>query len=265
MNSLETVKPSLHDHIAFLSEKIFQTKTKWPHFQKMIEDIVQISQEAKENSDVVVLERAYVYGGDSLFAALFDKQKVTVVDCEIKTTKERDGYQKSWTNDSRYLRVPSEIRAPIENTGLPSQCADLVLVPNVVHHVSNQEAMFAEIARLLKVGGTGYIFEALIRELHQIPDDYVRYTPWGFKAILARHGLEMTSWHPAGGPFEAISYCWIQALQYIPENERREKEDWFFNKHLPELLEMDQKFTKNQVRPHTSFPVGYSVFFKRVQ
>ena len=83
--------------------------------------------------------------------------------------------------------------------------------------------MFAEIARLLKKGGTGYIFEALLRELHQVPDDYLRYTPWGFETILARHGLKMTEWKPAGGAFEAIAYCWVQALQYMPPEERQER------------------------------------------
>ncbi len=253
----------IESHYEFLHEKIFQTKTKWPQFKRMLEDVRDLSIQLPQSSNVIILERAYVYGGNSLFAPLFHQHQVTSVDCEIPTTTERRGYQKSWTEDPRCIQIPAQTKASITKTGLPHASADLLLVPNVVHHEPDQEGMFEEIARLLRPGGTGYIFEALIRELHQIPDDYIRYTPWGFQKILARHGLEMTEWKPTGGPFEAISYCWIQALQFIPESERGEKEKWFFTEHLPELLEMDKRYTTNISRPHTTFPVAYSIYFRK--
>lgn len=250
-------------HIEFLHERIFQTRTKWPHFARMLGDVRELAETCREGARVAILERAYVYGGDSLFAPLFDRQKVTVVDCEISTTAERDGYQKSWTDDPRCLHRPADRRAPITKTGLPDASADLLLVPNVVHHVRDQDGMFEEIRRLMAPGATGYLFEALLRELHQAPDDYLRYTPWGFEAVLERHGLRLAEWRPAGGPFESIAYCWVQALQYFPEPERRRREEWFFGTHFPELLELDRRHPRNLVRPHTTFPVGYSVFFKK--
>lgn len=253
---------ALQAHAAFLRERIFQTATKWPHYERLLADVAALGAGAAADASVVILERAYVYGGDSLFAPFFPGRGVTAIDCEIKTTKQRDGYQKSWTEDPRCIHQAAARRAPIEKTGLPGASADLLLVPNVVHHVSNQDGMFAELARLLKPGGTGYIFEALLRELHQAPDDYIRYTPWGFREILSRHGLEMTDWKPVGGPFEAITYCWIQALQYLPEPERARKEEWFYKEHYPELLRLDKLNPKNLVRDYTTFPVAYSVYFR---
>ncbi|MGH2627831.1 MAG: class I SAM-dependent methyltransferase [Anaerolineales bacterium] len=250
-------------HLAFLRERIFQTATRWPHFSRLLEDVAQLATTLPDDAAVVILERAYVYGGDSLFAPLFWRQKTTVVDCELPTTAERDGYQRSWTDDPRCIHVPTHRRAPITATGLPDACAAALLVPNVVHHVADQDGMFAEMARLLRPTGTGYIFEALLRELHQVPDDYVRYTPWGFRTMLARHGLEMTAWAPAGGPFEAIAYCWVQALQYIPESERAAKERWFYTEHFPELMRMNGRYTENTFRAHTAFPVAYSIYFRR--
>ena len=123
--------------------------------------------------------------------------------------------------------------------------------------------MFSEIARIMRPGGQGYIFEALLREIHQAPDDYIRYTPDGFEYALKEAGLTLTKVRPTGGPFEAISYCWIQALQYLPENVRKEKESWFFNQHLDELLELDRKYPENLERKNTSFPMGYGIFFKK--
>jgi SAM-dependent methyltransferase len=253
----------VQEHLDFLADGIFQVRTKWPHFQRMLDDLVELAAQVRPEQRVVCLERAYVYGGDSLFAPLFTKGEFVSVDCHLQSTAERAGYQKSWLEDPRCIHIPATLQAQITQIPLPDHSADILLVPNVVHHVQDQEAMFAEIARLLKPGGTGYIFEALLRELHQAPDDYVRYTPWGFETMLKKHGLRQTEWRPAGGPFEAISYCWVQALQYLPPEERAEKEAWFYDVHLPELLALDRKYPDNLSRQHTTFPVGYGVFFTK--
>jgi SAM-dependent methyltransferase len=249
-------------HVAFLRERVFQTATKWPHYARLLDDLLDLAAELPRQADVVILERSYVYGGDSLFAPLFQGQHVHVVDCQLATTAARDGFQKTWTDDPRCLHVRAHRRAAVSDTGLADASADALLVPNVIHHVRDQDAMFAEFARLLRPGGTGYLFEALLRELHQIPDDYVRYTPWGLEAALARHGLEMTAWKPAGGPFEAIAYCWVQALQHLPPAERAVHERWFTTEHLPLLLAMDDRYPQNLSRAHTAFPVAYSVYFR---
>jgi SAM-dependent methyltransferase len=256
---------ALEAHVAFLHERIFQTSTKWPHYRRLLADLSTLAATLPRASDVVILERSYVYGGNSLFAPLFPKHNVRVVDCELATTAARDGYQKHWTDDPRCIQIQAGHRAPVTATGLPDACADALVVPNVVHHVRDQDAMFGEFARLLRPDGTGYIFEALIRELHQTPDDYLRYTPSGFETMLARHGLEMTMWKPAGGPFEAIAYCWSQALQYIPADERAEKARWFFDEHFHELIEMDSRYTRNMCRENTAFPVAYSIYFRRAR
>src|SRR3546814_11122648 len=91
-------------------------------------------------------------------------------------------------DDDRFIAVQATRRAPAEATGLDSGCADLVLAPNLIHHVRDQDRLFDEIARLLRPGGCGYIFEPLVRDLHQSPDDYVRCTPWGFQARIEAAG-----------------------------------------------------------------------------
>jgi SAM-dependent methyltransferase len=250
-------------HLEFLRRRIYQVETKWPHFGRMLDDVAELAGRTGDDQTVVCLERAYVYGGDSLFAPLFTRGRFVGVDCQTETGKQRGSYQKSWTDDPDCVHVAATVKAPVTATGLPDASADLLLVPNVIHHVRDQEAMFAEFARLLKPGGTGYLFEALLRELHQQPDDYVRYTPYGFEAMLARHGLKMTEWRPAGGPFEAIAYCWVQALEYLPEAEREARQRWFFDEHFPQLMALDRAHPHNLARKHTSFPVAYGVYFTR--
>ena len=81
--------------------------------------------------------------------------------------------------------------------------------------------------------------------------------------MLEEADLEMTAWRPAGGPFEAIAYCWVQALQYLPEAERTARRQWFFEEHFPELMALDRRCRDNLERRHTSFPVAFSIDFRR--
>ena len=62
-----------------------------------------------------------------------------------------------------------------------------------------------------------------------------------------------------GGPFSAIVYCWLQALQYVPEDQRERLARWFHDEHLPELMRMDDVHRTNRVRQWTSFPTAFSV------
>ena len=117
--------------------------------------------------------------------------------------------------------------------------------------------------RILKPGGQGYLFEPLLRELHQIPDDYLRYTPWGCRAALRRAGLTLDRYETTGGPFEAIAYCWNQALEYVPDDERAAMERWFQEEHLPALLEWNARFKTNLRRDYTAFPTAFSVHFRK--
>jgi hypothetical protein len=261
MTSLACAPPDARQgHVAFLRDRVFQTATRWPHYARLLDDLLQIAQALPPRTDVVILERASAHGGESLFAPLFPDQHVFVVDCEPAAA--RDATRDGWTDDPRCIHVRANRRAPIHGTGLDDASADMLLVPAAVHQVQDQDAAFAEFARVLRPGGTGYLFEALLRELQQLPDDHVRYTPWGVEAALARHGLEMTAWTPAGGPFEAIAYCWVQALQHLPPAERAVHERWFTTEHLPLLLAMDDRYPRNLSRAQTAFPVAYSVSFR---
>lgn len=259
-----TETPSaIEKHLEFLHEGIFKTKTKWPHFNRLLDDIVRLGKEVSPADTVAIFERSYVYGGDSLFAPLFGSCNLVLVDCQTLTATERGGYQKHWTEDERCVHITSHFKAPITATGLDSESVDLLVVPNVIHHERDQDAMFTEFSRVMKKGARGYIFEALLRELHQMPDDYLRYTPWGFEYMFEKSGLKLSTYVPVGGPFEAISYCWDQALQYIPDGEKEELKTWFWEKHFAELLELDKKYTQNLKRKHTTFPLGYGIYFEK--
>ena len=250
-------------HQQMLEQRVFQIGTKWPHFRLLVDDMRRLSREMPAATRVVCLERGLLYGGLSLFAPFFHRQDFVSVDCSPDSAEQRGAYNRAMVDDERCLIVPGALRAPAENTGLPSGSADLVLVPNLVHHVADQRGLFAELARLLKPGARGYIFEPLVRELHQAPDDYLRYTPWGFERMIGDVGMIYDRFVPEGGPFQAIAYCWTQALEYFPPDKRAEMERWFYDKHFKELMAWDDRHTKNLARQHTSFPMAYAVHFHK--
>ena len=88
----------------------------------------------------------------------------------------------------------------------------------------------------MKPGGKVYVFEPLLRELHQIPDDYLRWTPFGMARALENAGLQPAPPALTGGPFEAIAYCWAQALEFLPDDKRAEMSAWFYDTHMSELM-----------------------------
>lgn len=249
----------LQGHLKVLRDKVFQIETKWPHFKLLLDDLVRLSEVIQSGKTIVAMERTLLYGGNSLIAPLFQNHEFISVDCSPETADERGAYNKNMVADEHFISIKSTRRGEETDTGLSHNCADVVLVPNLVHHVANQDKLFSEISRICKPGGLVYVFEPLVRELHQMPDDYLRYTPFGMMKIMGEKGLKAKPFRSEGGPFSVIAYCWTQALQYLPEDEREEKEEWFYNHHFRELSALDSKYQKNLMRPHTSFPMAFSI------
>lgn len=263
MTGVPFSEAQLDAHQAVLEERVFQVATRWPHFAQLLRDVRRLAGELPEGARVVLLERGLLYGGLSLLAPFFHRQRVESVDCSPPSADARGAYNAWMVDDPRTLRVPTTRRASIEATGVPSASADLVLVPNLVHHVGDQRALFAEMARVAAPGGRVYVFEPLVRELHQMPDDFLRWTPFGMQRAMREAGLEPEGFETEGGPFSVIAYVWEQALEYLPEKEREPLERWYRDEHFPRLLELDRAHPVNQQRGHTAFPMSFSVLARR--
>lgn len=258
MKTVHTAE-QLDAHEAFLAEKVFQVYDKWPHFRQLLTWIRKLAETTPAGATVVSLERTLLYGGISLVAPFFQRHNFISIDCSPESADGRGAYNTALVNDPRCIRIAHSHRSSIEATGLDDGVADLVLVPNLVHHVADQDTLFAEMARLLKPHGRVFVFEPILRELHQIPDDYLRYTPYGMQYVLSKVGLVPDDFEVEGGPFQAISYCWIQALQYFPLEKRAEMERWYFQEHFPQLMKWDKDYKDNLVRKHTEFPVSFAI------
>jgi SAM-dependent methyltransferase len=256
-------KAQVDGHEQVLSEKVFQVKKKWPQFELLLDDLKTIPKKFQYGSNVVAMERTLLYGGYSLIAPFFSEHNFMSLDCSPTSADERGAYNANMIEDTRFIKIPYTKRVGSDLTELSSRSVDLILIPNLIHHVKNQSVLFEEVSRVLRIGGYVYIFEPLVRELHQIPDDYLRYTPFGLSEILKNFGFGEIKTSTTGGPFSVISYAWIQALEYFPEDLREKMSDWFYSEEYDKLTFFDNTYKQNLVRQHTSFPSAFSILAKR--
>ena len=249
----------LFEHEQTLRREVFFTEKKWPHFDILFKNIKQISKKLKRDSVIVSLERGNLYGNISLLAPFFENKKFISVDCSGKEILKRGSYNKKYVSNKKIIKIPIDYHFDHKRIKLKKNLADCVIIPNLIHHINDHDKLFKQIKKILKKNGFLYIFEPLLRELHQIPEDYLRYTPYGLEYKLKKFGFKKFKSQVSGGPFTAIAYCWDQALQYIPKNIRDKKTKWFYKKHFKSLITMEKKYKKNLVRKNTSFPVSFSL------
>lgn len=249
---------SLQNHLALLREKVFNSDHYLPQFNLLLDEIAKFSEMLQNGESVVSLERTLLYG-KNIFAPFFQKANFTSLDCSPKNAEERGSYNRSLLNDERFIDIECKsIRCSPESLQVQSNTADLLMIPNLVHHVANQSELFTEAFRVTKPGGRLFVFEPILRELHQEPDDFLRYTPYGMIQSLETVGFKFLEKKTTGGPFTAIAYCWNQALQYLPDEERVGWSDWF-KQHFEDLKSLETKYTKNLVREFTSFPTAFAI------
>ncbi len=255
----EINKRSLKKHIYFLKKKVFFNDSKWPHFDLLFDDLIKLSKNKKKNFRVLFLERGGLYGNISLFAPLFYKSIVTSIDCSSKNIKKRGSYNKKFVKNNEIIKWPINLSANYKKINLKNNSFDLIIIPNLLHHISEHNILFNKCFKFLKRNGRLYTFEPILREIHQAPDDYLRFTPFGLADLLKKNNFKIKKIKTSGGPFSAIAYCWDQAIQYFPKKIRKTKLKWFFNSEFKKLLKMERRYKKNKVRHNTSFPISFSV------
>jgi len=251
----------VRDHINFLREKFYKIDSKWKQFEVLFNSLELLSTTLPSDKKVLILERAYFYGGWTLFSPIFFKQKTISIDCFIDNQEENFGKQESWLDSDKVIKWRSDFINPAWNLkNIESNSIDVVIVPNVIHHIKEQTKMFDEFNRVLKRSGKCIIFEGLVREIHHLPDDYLRYTPEGVKNMFEKSGLNFHKLEIGSGIFDVISYVWQNALEFFPEELKKEKEKWFYENHYPELQALDKKYNMNLTNPEKSFPMSYVIW-----
>jgi SAM-dependent methyltransferase len=76
---------------------------------------------------------------------------------------------------------------------------DVVISTEVLEHVPNPDAYLAEVKRVLKPGGMFFFTVPFLMSLHEVPNDYYRYTPFALEMIFERNGFEKVEIKSMGG------------------------------------------------------------------
>ena len=74
-----------------------------------------------------------------------------------------------------------------------------MLFSEVVEHVPDAPKALAEIARVLRPGGALLITWPFVYMMHEVPNDYARYTEFGMARLLASNGLKFEALARRGG------------------------------------------------------------------
>jgi len=81
---------------------------------------------------------------------------------------------------------------------------DTVLSNQVLEHVPEPQLALTEAARVLNDGGHLILTAPHIWELHEVPHDYFRFTPYGLRYLAEKAGFEVVS-------IEALAGFWVTA------------------------------------------------------
>lgn len=92
-------------------------------------------------------------------------------------------------------------RLPFEDASF-----DVTLSVSVLEHTPQPEHLFAEMARVLKPGGTMLQHVPFSFRLHEEPHDFFRYTPHALRMYCANNGLEVRSIVPQGSLWSVIAH-----------------------------------------------------------
>lgn len=89
---------------------------------------------------------------------------------------------------------------------------DHVLCAEVLEHVPDEHLLLAEIARVLRPGGTLVLTLPWSARLHHLPHDYRRLSPAGLERLVSSHGLQLQRLEPRGNDLAVIANKLIVVL-----------------------------------------------------
>ena len=97
-----------------------------------------------------------------------------------------------------------DIFADAAHLPLADGAFDGVACLEVLEHVKEPRRVVAEIARVLRPGGSAWISMPFLYPVHDAPHDYQRYTEDGLRRDLEEAGLELVTLHRSVGALRTV-------------------------------------------------------------
>jgi SAM-dependent methyltransferase len=81
---------------------------------------------------------------------------------------------------------------------------DSILCSEVFEHLFNLEDILKELYRVLKPGGYMLVTVPFVWDEHEVPYDFGRYSSFGIKHLMEKHGFKMEAYHKSTTYFQTI-------------------------------------------------------------
>lgn len=255
------------DYASFLKREIFKTH-EYRQFELLFEALSDL--QAQPLGPAAILERAYIYGGRSIFCGLLSGgSPPVVIDYRPQSAETRSNYQGSWLEQSGFVYpVASESVVDGETSyrfSFETLDTRTLLIPNVLHHCRDFPDLMAKLLSRMPLLKQVFIFDSYLREAHQTPDDFCRFTPAALESVMHRLGFTETRREETGNIFDAILYLVSQAGWQLKNDPRlTDARELLEGRVVPALrgLRADPQW-RPLGRPHASMATAYAITFQR--
>lgn len=133
---------------------------------------------------------ADIGAGEAPYRELFQKCDYVTVD---------------WENSIHFEAKFSDVVATATALPFDDESFDVVLMTEVLEHMSEPGAALAEACRILRDGGTVYLTVPFVWILHELPYDFFRYTPESLKLLFTQAGFDSVTVASRGDYFTTVA------------------------------------------------------------
>ncbi len=100
----------------------------------------------------------------------------------------------------------AHIGSATDMTSIEPNSFDTVLCSEVLEHIAEPSKALAEMARVIRPGGTLILTVPFLGRLHEEPHDYYRYTEHGIRALLDAAGFTIETLQITGSIFSLLGH-----------------------------------------------------------
>jgi SAM-dependent methyltransferase len=158
--------------------------------------------------------------------------------------------------------VASADSIPLENSSV-----DLILSAQMLEHVTDPKLCLGEMYRVLQSDGLLLVTVPFLGETHSEPNDFWRFTSFGFELLLRESGFEVITILNRGS-YRAVKSQFL--VRYLIEKFAQERNGWPIRKlvavfariYVPVQLSLDRRYFQSRV--DLKFSLGYTALARKV-